>query len=460
MADLATLIEPTAPADSAGPAATAPAHVERMGRDEILARFRETRALTLELCRPLRPEDYRIQSMPDVSPPWWNLGHTTWFFAKNVLEPFGLYKPSDARFEYVLNSYYESLGPRIQRDRRGLVTRPGTEEVLRFRTSVDERMERLLERAPEGDLPRLAFLVFTGIQHEQQHQELLVTEIKHILGTNVPGLREAYRTRARPAAAPPLAPLRFVPIAPGLASFGNLEGGWGWDNESPEHRAWLEPFALADRLTTNREYLEFIADGGYRNPLLWLSNGWAQVTAQGWEAPMYWTPEGNDWSLWTLDGDRPLEPDEPVCHVSFYEAEAYARWRSLQGGDHDGARLPTEREWEQAARTRGFPGREPNFLDTMALHPRRAPIPVPGELVQMGGDVWEWTTSHYEPYPGYRPFAGALMEYNGKFMDNQRVLRGGSCATPANHIRASYRNFWPADARFQLTGIRLARDGH
>jgi ergothioneine biosynthesis protein EgtB len=251
-----------------------------------------------------------------------------------------------------------------------------------------------------------------------------------------------------------------VPIPAGLVSFGSLEGeaDWCWDNERPEHKAYLEPFAFADRLVTNREYLEFMADGGYENPLLWLSNGWAQAGAEGWEAPLYWSRDGEGWSQWTLDGDRPVDLDEPVCHVGFYEAEAYARWRSSLGGESTGTRLPTEREWEQAARSASFPGLEPNFLDTLALHPRHAPIAPPGEIVQMGGDVWEWTTSHYEPYPRYRPFEGALMEYNGKFMDNQRVLRGGSCATPANHIRASYRNFWPGGTRFQFTGIRLARE--
>jgi ergothioneine biosynthesis protein EgtB len=421
-----------------------------MTRDLLLERYRATRNLSVELCRPLRPEDYRIQSMPDVSPPWWNLGHTTWFFAKNVLEPFGLYSEGDARLEFVMNSYYESLGPRIRRDHRGLVTRPTNDEVYRFRESVDERMERLILECPEDDLERIGFLVTTGIQHEQQHQELLVTELKHILGCNVPELREAYRPARQERRAAPEA--RWVPIQGGLQAVGNLEGGWCWDNEMPVHKAWLDDFALLNRLVTNRDYLEFIEDGGYSNPLLWLSNGWAKVKEQGWTAPLYWEKSGEEdggWKIWTLSGVREVDPDEPVCHVSFYEADAYARWK--------GARLPTEREWEHAARVSGFPG-EGNFLDSGALHPRAAGAMSNGSLVQMGGDVWEWTTSHYEPYPGYRPFEGALMEYNGKFMDNQRVLRGGSCATPANHIRASYRNFWPADARFQFTGIRLAKD--
>jgi ergothioneine biosynthesis protein EgtB len=417
-------------------------------RDELLNRYLETRSLSVDLCRPLHPEDYRIQSMPDVSPPWWNLGHTTWFFAKNILEPFGRYEAGDAKLEFVMNSYYESLGPRIRRDHRGLVTRPSNDEVYSFRRSVDARVEELIRAASEGDLERLRFLVVTGIQHEQQHQELLVTELKHILGSNVPELREAYRpapasdSHGAPAAS-------WVGFAEGLQEIGNVEGGWCWDNEMPVHRAWLDGFALMNRLVTNAEYLEFMADGGYRNPLLWLSNGWAQVKEQGWTAPLYWEggQDAGGWRLWTLSGVRDVDPDEPVCHVSFYEAEAYARWR--------GARLPTEREWEHAARASGFPGA--NFLDSGALHPRPAgPDAGPG-LLQMGGDLWEWTSNHYEPYPGYRPFEGPLMEYNGKFMDNVRVLRGGSCATPASHIRPSYRNFWAPDTRFQLSGIRLAK---
>jgi ergothioneine biosynthesis protein EgtB len=440
-----------------------------MDRQALLARYRATRALSVELCRPLKAEDFRIQSMPDVSPPWWNLGHTSWFFAKNLLEPFGLYHAGDARLEYALNSYYESLGPRLARDHRGLVTRPTTEEVYRFRASVDERLEGLIREAPELDFERLRFLVFTGIQHEQQHQELLVTEIKHILGTNVPELREPYLADGRPgrggAAGDGLpSALRFVSFRGGLHQFGNLEGGWCWDNELPVHAAYLEDFALAARLVTNREYLEFVEDGGYSDPLLWLANGWGKAREAGWEAPLYWERGKGDgdggWRLWTLAGLRQLDLDEPVSHVSFYEADAFARWKARAGGEWAETRLPTEREWEHAARVSGFPGEDANFLDSRLLHPR-APADGPGRrdapLAQMGGDLWEWTTNHYEPYPGYRPFDGALMEYNGKFMDNQRVLRGGSCATPADHIRPSYRNFWPPDTRFQFTGIRLAR---
>ncbi len=432
------------------------------GRGRLLERYRAVRVASAALARPLRAEDYRVQSMPDVSPPWWNLGHTTWFFAKNVLEPFGRADPGDARFEYVLNSYYESLGPRLARDQRGLVTRPTTDEVFAFRAAVDRRVEALIATAAEADLPRLEFLVTTGIQHEQQHQELLVTEIKHILGSNVGELREPY---LQPAAAPgngaaaagASAP-RFLPFPGGVHEIGNLEGGWCWDNELPVHKSYLEDFALLNRLVTNRDYLEFIDDGGYRDPLLWLSNGWARAKEEGWGAPLYWERGEDGWRVWTLAGVRPLDPDEPVAHASFYEADAYARWRGEQGDGWAGARLPTEREWEHAARAAGFAVAAGNFLESGLLHPRAAGAAAPdGALLQAAGDLWEWTSSHYEPYPRYRPFDGNLMEYNGKFMDNQRVLRGGSCATPALHIRVSYRNFWPADCRFQMTGIRLAR---
>jgi ergothioneine biosynthesis protein EgtB len=437
-----------------------------MDRQTLLARYRDTRALSLDLCRPLKAEDFRIQSMPDVSPPWWNLGHTSWFFAKNILEPFGLYQASDARLEYALNSYYESLGPRLARDHRGLVTRPTTAEVYDFRASVDERLEALIGEVPEEDFPRLSFLTFTGIQHEQQHQELLVTEIKHILGANVPELREPYRAGGGPLGdaetgngdAAATHQLRLLPFRGGLYEFGNLEGAWCWDNEVPVHKAYLDDFGLANRLVTNGEFLEFIAAGCYSDPLLWLANGWAKVCEAGWTAPLYWERTGDAWQTWTLAGMCALDLDEPVAHVSFYEADAFARFKARSGGEWAEARLPTEREWERAARATAFPGQPANFLDSGLLHPRPA-IGGPsaaGSLLQMGGDLWEWTTNHYEAYPGYQPFAGPLMEYNGKFMDNQRVLRGGSCATPADHIRPSYRNFWPPDTRFQFTGIRLA----
>ena len=449
---------------AADPAATIPADERRRS---LLDAFRATRALTLALTEPLEPEDFRIQSMPDVSPPWWNLGHTSWFFARNILAPRDRYPDWFERLEYPLNSYYEGLGPRLERSRRGLATRPTTAEILAYRQAVDERIETLLTEAPADELDEIGFLVRTGIEHEQQHQELLVTEMKHILWQNPPELRRGYGApaRSRETAAPPL---EMIGFEGGLVEIGDGSDGWVWDNERPRHKAWLDEFELASRLATNGEYLEFMADGGYRQPLLWLSNGWAAVRAEGWRAPLYWEPvdgAGPDaagspaaWRIWTLHGLEPLDPDEPVAHVSFYEADAYARWRAAQGGACEGVRLPTEQEWEHGAATAGFDPASGNMLDTGLLHPRRAaPAATGSPLLQTAGDLWEWTASHYEPYPGYRPFKGDLMEYNGKFMDNQRVLRGGSAATPASHVRASYRNFWPGPTRFQMTGIRLAR---
>lgn len=419
----------------------------------LLERFRRVRALSLELCEPLAPEDFRIQSMPDVSPPWWNLGHTSWFFAKNILEPRTDYAFPGSGFEYVLNSYYEAHGERVPRHERGLQGRPTTSEILDFRQDVDRRMEDLLKSSLDDDLH---FLTTTGIEHEQQHQELLVTEIKHILGTNARSLRPTYSPR-RSSAAPPRHEATWVDFEGGLLEFGNREGTWCWDNELPVHKAWIEPFALSSRLVTVREYLEFMEDGGYQRPLLWMAGGWAVAGAEGWQAPLYWERDTDAWTQWTLNGQRKLRLEEPVSHVSFYEADAFANWRALQSGGPGSVRLPTEREWELACRAAAADGhgeRRGALLDDAEYHPR----PAGGSgLQQMLGDLWEWTSNHYEPYPNYRPFAGDLQEYNGKFMDNQRVLRGGSCATPADHIRPSYRNFWPASTRFQFTGIRLAR---
>ena len=441
-----------------------------MDPQALLRAFRDTRSSSLDLCRPLAPEVYRIQSMPDVSPPWWNLGHTTWFFAKNILEPFGAYGPEDRRLEFVLNSYYEALGPRLERHRRGLATKPTTEEIVAFRERVDERLERLIESS--SDLPperreRLTFLVTTGIQHEQQHQELLVTEVKHILGFNPPELREPYGAAPRPDQVDPgpeASPLEFLGVPGGVVEIGNREGGWCFDNELGVHKVYLEDFRIADRLVTNGEFLEFVADGGYRQPLLWLANGWDAVGRGGWQAPLYWHRPGGEapdpaqgWHHWTFAGDLPLDPHEPVAHLSFYEAEAYARWRSQQSDAEATLRLPTEFEWEHAARTLGYDLPGGNLLDDRLFRPRRAPAQS-GGLPQAAGDLWEWTTSHYEPYPGFAPFGGDLGEYNEKFMDNQRVLRGGSYATPRNHLRPSYRNFWPADTRFQMTGLRPVQD--
>ena len=428
-----------------------------MTREDLLERFRTTRQASLDLSAPLQPEDYRIQSMADVSPPWWNLGHTTWFFAKNVLEPFGVYTEEDARLEYVLNSYYEALGPRVPRAERGLQTRPTTEGIFAFRRRTDDRIEALIRDLADKEWDRAEFLIVTGIQHEQQHQELLVTEIKHILGTNVRELRTAYRATGASSAPVGLTELEPVTLEGGLDEFGNLEGGWCFDNELPIHQAWLEPFAVANRLISNGEYLEFMDDGGYRDPLLWLANGWSRVQEEGWKHPLYWEDVDGEWQQWSLDGMRPLELDEPLCHVSFYEADAFSRWMGSTNSSWSGCRLPTEREWEHAARRCGFDVGAGNFLDDRRLHPGCCASGTNGALAQAAGELWEWTSNHYEAYPGYTPFDGPLMEYNGKFMDNQRVLRGGSCATPRSHIRVSYRNFWAPETRFQFSGVRVSR---
>ena len=419
------------------PVASPPISADRGSkrRESALAEFRRVRAASTAMCAPLRAEEYRLQPMADVSPPWWNLGHTSWFFVRNVLAVFGgQMTPEDEQLDYLLNSYYESLGQRLPRGQRGAISRPTTDEIYEYRASVDERVQALIESIDDDRLEAMLAVLSIGIQHEQQHQELFFTEIKFIRHQNIASLREPYiPTRGGAAGLPCSAPLdvaeqppRFISFNSGLFEFGNLEGGWCWDNELPIHRQYLEPFAPANRLVTNREFREFIDDGGYKQPLLWLDNGWQRLQSEHWQAPLYWELIDGQWWQWTLAGMQPLALDEPVIHVSFYEADAFARWL----GD---VRLPSEREWEHAARLNGD-----------VLH-------------QLAGCLWQWTSSYYEPYPGYQPFPGALAEYNGKFMDNQRVLRGGSCATPPGHYRLSYRNFWAPATRFQFTGIRLAR---
>jgi ergothioneine biosynthesis protein EgtB len=427
-------------------------------REELWQAYCHVREQSRSMVAGLAPEDFRIQPVADVSPPWWNLGHTSWFFARNVLLPLGgQYGDEDQHLDFVLNSYYVALGPRVERARRGHLTRPTTEQILGYRESVDTRVRQLLDQISDQRLGELQRLLVIGMHHEQQHQELFYTEIKYILGENPIELRPVYRPRAAetPEAAAP-EPLRLIDFQGGLAEFGNLEGGWCWDNELPVHQFYLPDFRLQDRLVTNAEFLQFIEDGGYRQPLLWLDNGWNCAQAEGWQAPRYWEQVDGRWMQWTLSGMRPLDPMEPVCHVSFYEADAFARWVGQTWRECRGSRLPTEREWEQAARAVDASVAGGNLLDSGRLHPR--PAGSTGECRQMLGDVWEWTASYYEAYPGYRPLAGDLGEYNSKFMDNQRVLRGGSCVTPADHIRLSYRNFWSAPTRFQFTGVRLAAD--
>lgn len=401
------------------------------------ARYRQVRARTSALAAGLAPEDTVVQTMPDVSPTKWHLAHTTWFFEEFVLAAFEPgYERVHAGYDYLFNSYYNLVGPMFPRARRGVISRPTLAEVLEYRERVDTAVAALLAER-EGDAA-LAERIVLGCHHEEQHQELLVTDIKHVLAQNP--LAPAWRELPPPdSAAPP--PLGWREFAGGLVEIGKAGEGFAFDNERPVHRVYLEAFALAERPVTNAEYREFIADGGYRRPELWLSDGWARVQADAWQRPFYWSEDAK--REFTVAGLRAIEPAAPVAHLSHYEADAYARWA--------GARLPTEAEWEYAAADRAIAG---NFADAGRLHP--APLGAK-PLAGLWGDVWEWTASAYLPYPGYCPPAGAIGEYNGKFMSGQMVLRGGSAATPAEHIRATYRNFFYPHQRWQFAGLRLAR---
>ncbi|HEY8261825.1 MAG TPA: ergothioneine biosynthesis protein EgtB [Methylosinus sp.] len=409
------------------------------------ARLAATRRLTLELARPLGVEDMGGQAIEEASPTKWHLGHTSWFFEALVLAPFlDGYEIFDPRFGFCFNSYYETAGPRQPRGRRGLLTRPPLEQVLAYCRHVDAALSALFARgAAEEALQRIEL----GLDHEQQHQELLLTDILALFAANP--LRPAYRD-ARPrlvGRAPE--PVRWLAFPGGPRRFGHSGAGFCYDNETPSHDALIAPFLLADRPVANAEWLDFIADGGYRTPTLWLSDGWDRIAREGWEAPAYWERRDGEWLAMTLEGLAPLVPDAPVAHVSFYEADAFARWA--------GARLPTEFEWEAAAVLADAPIAG-NLLGSDALRPLAPAETFRGAPRQLFGDVWEWTASAYSPYPGYRPPPGAIGEYNGKFMCDQHVLRGGSCATPDGHIRATYRNFLYARQRWQFSGLRLARD--
>ncbi len=379
-----------------------------------------------------------VQSMPDASPTKWHLAHTTWFFETFILGPhLSGYRQFDPRFTFLFNSYYKQLNGHPLRAIRGTFSRPGLDQVCAYRAHVDAAMQSLLE-SPEAGLTELTEL---GLNHEQQHQELIVTDIKHAFWMNplrpvlVPGVRTSKTETPR---------IEWLPFEGGVKDIGHQTDGFSFDNETPRHQVILRPFQLASRLTTNGEFLDFIKAGGYRKPELWLSDGWDQASANNWRAPLYWERHDEEWWTFTANGMRPLDRDEPVCHLSYYEADAFARWC--------GCRLPTEEEWEVAASELPVAG---NFLESERFHPASCPD---AGFQQMFGDAWEWTASPYIAYPGYRPAAGALGEYNGKFMCNQLVLRGGSCATPRSHIRATYRNFFPPQARWQFAGVRLAHD--
>jgi ergothioneine biosynthesis protein EgtB len=420
---------------------------ESVAAGSLAERYREVRALTESLCAPLAVEDYVASSMPEASPAKWHLAHTSWFFETFILAPnVRDYHPFDRQFGYLFNSYYNTVGDRLARLRRGLLTRPTVEEVYRYRVIVDEHMLSLLSASELEQMSALRPVVELGLHHEQQHQELLLTDVKHLFSCNP--LLPTYRELPASCAGG-VQPIHWSSYPPGMHWIGHDGNGFAFDNEGPRHQVYLQGFHLASRLVTSGEYQEFVNDGGYHRPEWWLSDGWDVCRKYGWQAPLYWERDAGQWRVFTLGGLRELDGAEPVCHVSYYEADAYARWT--------GARLPREIEWEAASASRPVQGR---FLDVNRLHPTplAKPVDYDADPHQLFGDVWEWTASPYVPYPGYQPAAGALGEYNGKFMCNQMVLRGGSCATPPGHVRRSYRNFFPPEARWQFTGIRLARD--
>ena len=415
-------------------------------RVRLAERLACVRAATETLVAPLRAEDQNLQSMPEVSPAKWHRAHTTWFFETFILAAeLPGYQPFHPAFEELFNSYYNAVGRQHPRPRRSLLSRPDVEEVGQYRRHVDAAMQSLIADCDEPCLSRVSPLVELGMNHEQQHQELLLTDLKHAFSFNP--LAPRLGTGSQSSGAPPR-PVAFIEFEGGMVEVGADGREFCFDNETPRHQAWLPgAFALADRPVNCGDFLDFIADGGYREPLLWLSDGWAWVQENNIEGPMYWTRRDGDWHILTLDGARDIDPAETMCHLSFYEAHAFAEWSN--------ARLPTEAEWESVAARRPCRG---NFAGSGRFHPG-APEPSDGrQPAAMFGDVWEWTASAYGPYPGFRPAAGAIGEYNGKFMANQMVLRGGSCATPDGHARASYRNFfYPAD-RWQFSGARLAKD--
>ena len=411
-------------------------------------RFAAIRQQTEALAAHLSPEDLAIQSMPDVSPTKWHLAHTSWFFETFLLRPLDpSYREFDPAFAYLFNSYYEAVGPRHPRPERGLLSRPTVDAVAAYRDHVTAAMLRLTETADEAVWQQAAPLIELGTHHEQQHQELILMDIKHVFSVNP--LLPTYQAPRPHAVSRERTGLKWVEFAGGLHEIGHVGSEFTFDNEGPRHKVWLEPFRLASHPVACSEYLDFIADGGYGRAEFWLSEGWAAVEQQGWQAPLYWRCEDSEWLIFTLCGERPVDPAEPVCHVSFYEADAFARWA--------GKRLPTEAEWEIAARDVPLTG---NLADSGHLHPCPATTSANDDpaLRQMIGDVWEWTASPYVAYPRFRPAAGAVGEYNGKFMSNQMVLRGGAAVTPADHLRITYRNFFPPSARWAFSGLRLAED--
>jgi ergothioneine biosynthesis protein EgtB len=434
--------------EAARQGAVRPAPLTSRSRSQaLIEKFRQVRDFSTHLCRNLEPEDCVVQSMPDVSPTKWHLAHTSWFFETFVVKVWmQRYRSEVPQYAYLFNSYYNAAGDMHRRDLRGLISRPTVAETYQFRESIDRCVTAVIEEAGDELFPEIERVVTLGLHHEQQHQELLITDIKHVFSQNP--LYPVFQALETKAETGKVAPQRFSEFDEATVLVGHGGGGFSYDNEGPRHRALVPAFALSNRLITNGEYLAFMEAGGYTRPEFWLSLGWTTVNEQRWQAPLYWVQRDRAWWNFTLSGFRPVNESEPVTHVSYFEADAYANW--------DGARLPTEFEWERAASELSIDG---NFVGTQRFHP--APAGSANDeagLMQMFGDAWEWTRSAYLPYPGYRAGPGALGEYNGKFMCNQMVLRGGSCATSRDHIRPTYRNFFQPEKRWQFTGIRLARD--
>ncbi|MFQ5606610.1 MAG: ergothioneine biosynthesis protein EgtB [Candidatus Zixiibacteriota bacterium] len=428
----------------------------RADRVALLRAYDEVRSRTVKLTAPLTAEDCVVQTIYDVSPTKLNLGHTTWFFERVILNRhIKNYKPVSEDYYFAFNSYYDTFGGRIDRDKRGSLSRPSLKQVYDYRGTIDEAVRTFVESAGEDLWPEISKLIELGLHHEMQHQELLLTDIKYVFGMNP--IRPVYREQERIASVETSAGLldEYVSFSGGLVEIGAREDQFAYDNERPRHKVYLNDFKLRRFPITCGEYVSFIEDGGYERPTLWLSDGWYTAKEKGWLAPLYWEERDGRWIIMTLAGLRDLDPSEPVSHVSYYEASAFARWA--------GKRLPTEAEWEIAAESQGHDLSELNLLEAERFHPRPVSSNEITEnrlLARVFGDVWEWTGSAYLGYPGYRQEEGALGEYNGKFMANQMVLRGGSCATPRNHIHASYRNFFHCDKRWQFSGFRLADDAH
>ena len=417
-----------------------------MNRPELHAYFQRVRSHSEAICKPLAPEDYVPQPIADVSPPKWHLGHTSWFYEAVFLQDYiPGYTFFNSNYKFIFNSYYESFGARVERPLRGTLSRPVLKEVLSYRAYIDEQMAALIEHVDETQLPAFAELLVLALNHEQQHQELLLTDLKYILACNPE--KPTYRRDLAQSANAPLPALKFVPCTGGVHEIGWNDEGFAYDNEGPRHKVYTDDFALANRLVSNGEYLEFVRAGGYTDFRHWLEDGWKTVCDEGWQMPLYWQEQDGIYFEFTLGGLVPLDPAGPATHISYYEAEAFAQW--------SGQRLPSEAEWEIAARQHTTSAQAGPFADADFLHPQ-PPQEQQGDFYQLLGDAWQWTGSAYLPYPGYRRVEGALGEYNGKFMINQMVLRGGSCATSRDHMRLSYRNFFKADKRWQFNGIRLA----